>query len=222
MIALRERKRPSCRVLIGISGIPGSGKTTLAEAVVTRINTLHNKLNGSSGDAPATVIPMDGFHLYRSELAEMPDPATAIHRRGAAFTFAADRFHELLQDLASPISSDSSIVYAPSFDHAKKDPTERDIEISSSASIVVIEGLYLSLDREPWRSAASLMDELWFITVDREIARSRLIKRHVESGIVPDAEAAAHRVSSTDLLNADDILENRLPAQETISPPEQN
>lgn len=219
---MRQRKAPNQRVLIGVSGIPGSGKTTLAEAVVSRINTLHKKLNGNPTESPATVIPMDGFHLYRSELAAMPDPATAIHRRGAAFTFAADRFHELIQDLAELVNKGSGVVYAPSFDHAKKDPVERDIEISSNASIVVIEGLYLSLDREPWRSAAGLMDELWFITVDREIARSRLIKRHVESGIVPDAEAAAHRVSSTDLLNADDILENRLPAQEVISPPEQN
>lgn len=152
----------------------------------------------------------------------MPDPETAIHRRGAAFTFAADRFHELTKELATPLHGDSEVVYAPSFDHAKKDPIERDIEISSASSIVVIEGLYLSLDREPWRSAAELMDELWFITVDREVARTRLIKRHVESGIVPDLKAAAHRVSSTDLLNADDILENRLPAHETISPPEQN
>lgn len=132
-------------------------------------------------------------------------------------TFAADRFQDLVQHLAQPLNSESGTVYAPSFDHAKKDSVERDIEISPDATIVIIEGLYLSLDRESWRSAAGLMDELWFITIDCEIARSRLMERHVESGIVPDLETAAHRVSSTDLLNAVDILQNRLPAQEVIS-----
>src|SRR5205807_1884564 len=97
-----------------------------------------------------------------------------------------------------------------------KDPVEDDIAIHPDSRVLVFEGLYLSLDREPWKSAALLMDELWFIEVDREIARSRLIIRHVASGIVPDEEAARHRISSTDFLNADDILENRLVTQEII------
>ena len=159
---------------------------------------------------------MDGYHLPRAQLAAMPDPATAIHRRGAAFTFDADAFYELVQSLREPLKSDSQAVYAPSFDHAIKDPVTDDIAILPHSRVVIFEGLYLNLNRPPWNLAAVLMDESWFIEVDREIARARLVKRHVASGIVPDATAAKHRISSTDFLNADDIMENRLPVHELI------
>lgn len=159
---------------------------------------------------------MDGYHLSRAQLAAMPDPATAIHRRGAAFTFDAEGFYRLVQRLREPVIPSTPTIYVPSFDHAIKDPVADDIPIPPSAKIVIIEGLYLSLNREPWASAAALLDEIWFIDVDREIARARLIKRHVASGIVPDVAAAEHRIASTDFLNADDILQNRLPVQDVI------
>lgn len=159
---------------------------------------------------------MDGFHLYRSQLADMPNPEEAIHRRGAAFTFDAERFHRLVLSLREPLTDTTTTVYAPSFDHALKDPVENDIAVPREAGVIIFEGLYLSLDREPWRSAARLMDEIWFVDVDREIARGRLVKRHVASGIVPDEAAARHRVASTDFRNADDIIQNRLPVDECI------
>jgi hypothetical protein len=60
------------------------------------------------------------------------------------------------------------------------------------------------------------MDESWYIEVGREISRGRLVQRHMASGIVPDVAAAEHRISSTDFLNADGILENRLPLQQLV------
>lgn len=92
-----------------------------------------------------------------------------------------------------------------------------DIAILQNTRVVIFEGLYLSLDREPWGLAAALMDESWFVEVDREVARTRLVKRHIASGIVPDDVAAEHRISSTDFLNADDIVGNRLVVQEVIA-----
>lgn len=159
---------------------------------------------------------MDGYHFSRAHLAAMPDPATAIHRRGAAFTFDAEGFYQLVRRLREPLGPEATTICAPSFDHAVKDPVADGIAISPSTMVVIVEGNYLCLDREPWKSAARLLDELWFLEVDREVARSRLVKRHVASGICPDEEAARHRISSTDFLNADDILENRLPVDEVL------
>lgn len=212
-LGLCETKDSSSRILIGVSGIPGSGKTTLAAAVAARVNELANSKDSDF----AVSIPMDGYHLSRAQLAAMPDPETAIHRRGAAFTFDSDSFYKLVLSLREPLTPISPTVYAPSFDHAVKDPVANDISILPRSRVVIFEGLYLSLDREPWSLAAALMDESWFIDVDREIARGRLITRHVASGIVPDIAAAKHRIDSTDFLNADDILDNRLPAQEVIA-----
>lgn len=180
-----------------------------------RVNELEN--SNSDGEFKfAVCIPMDGYHLSRAQLAAMPDAATAIHRRGAAFTFDAEGFYRLVQRLREPLTANSPTVYAPSFDHAVKDPVADDIRIAPESKVVIFEGLYVNLNREPWSSAAALMDECWFVEVDREIARDRLVKRHVASGIVPDVAAAKHRISSTDFLNADDIENNRLPVQELI------
>lgn len=194
-----------------MSGIPGCGKTTLGGAVAARLNELEN-----ADSEFAVCIPMDGYHLPRAQLAAMPDPATAIHRRGAAFTFDGDGYYRLVQSLREPLTADSPTIYAPSFDHAIKDPVENDIPIRPESKVVIFEGLYLSLNREPWSQAAALVDESWFIDVDREVARSRLVKRHVASGIVPDAQAAEDRIRTTDFLNADDIMDNRLPVQEVL------
>lgn len=69
---------------------------------------------------------------------------------------------------------------------------------------------------EPWRSAVAFMDERWYIDVDREVARARLVKRRVAPGIVGDILAAEHRVSSMGFLHADDIVGHRLPAQKIV------
>ncbi|ELQ44814.1 hypothetical protein ACKVWC_000270 [Pyricularia oryzae] len=212
---------PTKRILIGIAGIPGAGKTTLARRVVDELKAIQLAEDGTADGEFVTDIPMDGYHLTRAQLAAMPDPEMAIHRRGAAFTFDGEGFLALLQKLSLPVEEDSGAqgtvtIYAPSFDHAVKDPVADSIPISPKTRIVIIEGNYLALDREPWKSAASLLDEIWFANVDREVARERLAKRHVEAGIVPDEEAARERIRTTDFLNADDIEQNLLPVSERV------
>ncbi|PWY96225.1 P-loop containing nucleoside triphosphate hydrolase protein [Aspergillus sclerotioniger CBS 115572] len=159
---------------------------------------------------------MDGFHLSRAQLAAMPNAAEAIHRRGAAFTFDGQGFFHLAQRLREPLSPGSSTICTPGFDHAIKDPVADEIPILPTSRVLIFEGNFPALDREPWRSAAGLMDEPWFIDVDREVARERLVKRHVIRGVTADEASARHRIASTDFLNADDILENRLPVQEIV------
>lgn len=62
--------------MVGLAGPPGAGKSTLAKEVVRRVNRLWPE-KASSFDAEvnppdvAIVLPMDGFHLYRSQLDAM-------------------------------------------------------------------------------------------------------------------------------------------------------
>jgi pantothenate kinase len=100
---------------------------------------------------------MDGYHYSRAHLSSMPNPEHAHARRGAAFTFDAPAFLSLVKRIRS---SSSETIYAPSFDHAKKDPVENEIELLPSSRIVVFEGNYLSLGKGEWREAAVVMDEL--------------------------------------------------------------
>ena len=146
----------------------------------------------------------------------MPDPTTAHARRGAAFTFDGASFLSLVRKLREPLLPESQTLYAPSFDHAVKDPVADDIAIPATTRIVVFEGNYLALDRGPWREAARLMDELWFVEVDFEVARGRLVRRHLAAGIAADEEEAQRRVTENDLVNGREIVEGRLDVQEVI------
>lgn len=159
---------------------------------------------------------MDGYHYYRTQLDAMPDPANAHSRRGAAFTFDGAAFLSLVQKVRQPLTPTSSTLYAPSFDHAVKDPKENDIAIEPTTRILIFEGNYLSLDKEPWKEAAALMDELWFVEVDFETARQRLVPRHVKAGIAASEEEANRRVSENDLVNGEEIVRDRLEVHEVV------
>ncbi|KAL8813367.1 MAG: hypothetical protein Q9223_000719 [Gallowayella weberi] len=160
---------------------------------------------------------MDGYHLSRAQLSAMPDPTTAHARRGAAFTYDDKAYLDLVKRLREPLCPESRTIYAPSFDHATKDPVENDIPISTTARIVVLEGNYLTLSKGLWKEAAGLMDELWFVHVAFDTARRRLVKRHVVAGITPNAEEANKRVTENDLVNGQEIVNDRLPVQEVVT-----
>ncbi|KAJ5176341.1 uncharacterized protein N7482_002218 [Penicillium canariense] len=208
------------RLMIAVSGIPGSGKTELASMMSKRINQIYASENQNQ-NPPFTPIaislPMDGYHLTRAQLAAMPDPAHAFARRGAAFTFDGHKFLRLVQALRIPLTPDMGPIYAPSFDHAVKDPVDDDIAIPPTVRVIFFEGNYLSLNKEPWDQVAGLMDELWFVDVNFEVARKRLIRRHVKAGIAADVDEADKRARENDLVNGKEIVDLRLPVQEVVS-----
>ncbi|KAG6003752.1 hypothetical protein E4U21_001755 [Claviceps maximensis] len=222
--------RPDQRLLIGIAGIPGSGKTTLSHILTQSLNDRASQAHPpppspphhhqpASPAPPAISIPMDGFHLPRQVLSAMPNPTEAHARRGAPFTFDAPKLLTLVRKLRAPIAlpSSSSNILAPSFDHAIKDPKEDDICVLPTHRIVILEGNYLALDQEVWRDGAKLLDELWFVEVDFEVARSRLRERHVRAGIVKTVDEGDKRAVENDLVNGEEIVRCRVAVHEMIS-----
>jgi pantothenate kinase len=139
----------------------------------------------------------------RAHLDTMPDPAEAHRRRGAAFTFDGEAYATFLASVRESIRADGLSILAPSFSHELKDPTPDAIAILPHHRIVIFEGLYVLLDVEPWRRAARMLDERWIVTVTRDTARRRLIKRYARRpGILrtPDgshtgtSRPASHRI----------------------------
>lgn len=178
------------RYLIAVSGIPGSGKTTL-------VNQLVREFNNDS----IAVVPMDGFHLPKSKL-----DAAMMARRGAYFTFDAP----LLLSFIKQLKTTESTVYAPSFDHTRGDPVEHDIPIEPRHRIVIVEGIYLHLKQPaPWNEIPLLFDEKWFIPISLEEARQRVAERHYKSHLVNSIEEGLQRFDNNDKLNAEFVLNNR-------------
>ncbi len=161
-------------------------------------------------------MPLDGYHLTRKQLSEMPNAEEAMFRRGAAFTFDAPSYLELVTQLRKPITPETPTIYAPSFDHAVKDPVPNDIAIPPTARIVMFEGLYTALDADGWRDAHALMDEVWRVDTDIETATQRVAKRNFAAGITATFDESLERTKASDMRNAREILDKQLPVQEVI------
>ncbi|CEL58381.1 Putative uridine kinase C227,14 OS=Schizosaccharomyces pombe (strain 972 / ATCC 24843) GN=SPAC227.14 PE=3 SV=1 [Rhizoctonia solani AG-1 IB] len=199
---------PERRLLVGICGIPSSGKTTLAKRIVEKIDLLE--------DGVAVLVGLDGWHYSRAELDKFDDVKEAYDRRGAAFTFDSSSYVKFVTTLRkSPSSSvtpppQASAIYAPTFDHALKDPTPNGQTILPSHRIVVIEGLYTFINTPEWRPAAEALDERWLIDVDIPEATRRLVQRHVVTGVAKDLEEANWRAENNDMPNGVWVLEHMM------------
>jgi uridine kinase len=147
-------KRP--RVLIGIAGAPGAGKTTLADALVARL-----------GGFPAAVhVPMDGFHLANVELARLGRTA----RKGAPDTFDPLGYAALLGRIAA-----GETVWAPGFERVLEQPIAQTIPVTAETRVVVSEGNYLLLDEPEWAAVRAWFDEVWFCMQEEAVRLDRLI-----------------------------------------------
>ncbi|PWN53695.1 P-loop containing nucleoside triphosphate hydrolase protein, partial [Violaceomyces palustris] len=202
---------PSKRILVGVCGVPGSGKSSLALHVARKINQLASEGRGEIGletSSPiAVVVGMDGWHYTRERLSTFPDPQHARDRRGAHFTFDAVAFSNFVERLRNDVPP-RSVHLAPSFSHSLKDPVEDDIEVSPGHRIVIVEGLYCNLSVGEWVRGARLFDERWVFEVDRQAAKERLRIRHVLTGVAKDDEEAIWRAENNDLPNGDYLLSN--------------
>jgi pantothenate kinase len=65
-----------------------------------------------------------------------------------------------------------------------------EIAIPAGAALVVVEGNYLLVDREPWDQVSSLLDESWFCVTAAEERLLRLVDRHTEHGRTREAATA--------------------------------
>lgn len=171
------------RVLVGLAGSPGAGKSTVGAALVERLGPT------------AVLLPMDGFHLPQAELVRLG----RRDRMGAPDTFDVDGFVAALEAVgavgaASRNRNSGVTVLAPGFDREIEEPVPDAIAIAPECSTVVVEGNYLLLDgsvegTRGWERVAPLLDVTVFLDVDRAVRIERLIARHIAFG--KSAEDAA-------------------------------
>lgn len=178
-------ERPG-RVVVGLAGPPGAGKSTLAARIV-------DEFNSDAADV-AALVPMDGFHLANSQLTRLGRRS----RKGAPDTFDAAGYLAALTRVRQAYLSDD--VYVPQFDRALEESIAAGLVVPAGTRLVVTEGNYLALDSDGFGGARELIDRLYFLACPDSQRRARLLTRHLEGG--RSLVAAEHWVGAVDESNA--------------------
>jgi len=186
------------RFIVAIAGPPGAGKSTLAAQLLGLLG---------KRSVRAKIIPMDGFHLDNSILAERG----ILDRKGAPDTFDANGFIQLIKSLANPESD----VAIPVFDRQLDTAIAGDDVVSLDDTILIVEGNYLLCKAPPWDAFQDLWDETIFINPGMNALEKRLVNRWLDYGL--NRDIAQKRALSNDIPNARFVLENSAPANIQIT-----
>ena len=175
------------RLVVGLAGAPGSGKSTLSERIETEL-VARGLLAGCA--------PMDGFHMSNAVLTEL----NRHGRKGAPDTFdvtgylaALDRVRGL-DEFGLPAE-----VLVPVYRRDLHEPVAAGTRVAGGG-VVLTEGNYLALESGGWEGARARIDLLVMLDVAQDELIRRLIARHKSFG--RSHVAAAHWVRAVDVPNA--------------------
>ncbi len=180
---------PDRRIVIGLTGPPGTGKSTVVAALAEALSP-HS----------VAVVPMDGFHLANVIIRGTP----LERRKGAIDTFDAAGYAHLLQRLHR---RDEAVVYAPSYERTLEEPVAAAIAVPRDVQIIITEGNYLLAPEHPWTTARAAMDQVWYLDTPDQLRVQRLTSRHIDFGKSP--ERAAAWVNDSDEINARIVADTR-------------
>lgn len=172
------------RNVLGMAGAPASGKSTLSVALLSELELSH--------PGAVVLVGMDAFHIGNRIL----DHRGLLGVKGAPHTFDVAGYVALLERLRRA----EETVYAPEFHRDIEDSLAHTVEIQPAVRLVITEGNYLLLPQEPWDRVRPLLDEAWFIHLDDEERRRRMLARHQRYG--HSAAEATARTYGSDEANA--------------------
>ncbi len=198
----RSELRPDRPVIIGLTGAPGSGKSTLSARLVDAFNRRGHR---------TVLVPQDGFHLSNAELSRFG----RSDRKGAPDTFDVGGFCTTLKR-AQQVRASGETVWCPKFHREIEESFAAEIAVEPTTEVIITEGNYLLFDQGGWEAVSSLLDTAWYIAASDDNDRvRRLIARHVSHGRT--LEQATEWVLRSDEANARIIEGTRHRAHQSLA-----
>lgn len=175
------------RLLVGVTGAPGSGKSVFAVL-------LREVMNRALSDRAmaAALCPLDGFHYPNAYLDshfttdEQGERIPLRVLKGLPETFDVQSFLDCLARV-----KDEPSVTVPRYDRRLHDSVEDGLRICPEDQVVLVEGNFLLLDRGLWAGVADLLDLSLFLVQPLEVVREAIIGRHILGGRSQE-DALAH------------------------------
>eukprot|EP00750_Incisomonas_marina_P020458 INCI4034.2.p1 GENE.INCI4034.2~~INCI4034.2.p1 ORF type:complete len:611 (-),score=84.96 INCI4034.2:1844-3676(-) len=206
------------RLLVGLGGAGGSGKSVTCALLAQVVNALHRMMRGSpdAGAAPATTselctaVSMDAYHFTNDYLLSQPigtqgKTLKSVKGRPETFNVAA-----LVNDLRR--LAEGGQVLMPVYDRCLHDPVQEVHAVKLAHRLVLVEGLYVGVyaqqshvgnNREEeialrkylgdWSAVQSILDVTAYLQVPESVAVRRLLRRKTtQANPKPRKEILAH------------------------------
>jgi len=182
------------RMLLGLAGPGGAGKTTLAQLLALALN------DGTPEEVPrCVVLGMDAYHHRTAHLEShtVRDPESgeqvplkSIKGRPPSFDTAA-----FVADLRRLREGREEPLALPEYDRGLHEPVDGRVVVGPEVEVVLVEGLFLLHEEGPWAEVGPLLDGSVMVAMTQEACRQRLLARQTAAGRDPEAVAAQyHRV----------------------------
>lgn len=202
-VRLYQSKKKT-RVIVGIAGPAGSGKSVITEIFheIAKQRPLPFRLE---------TVGIDAFH-YPNEflLANTSDGEPLKNHKGRFDTYDVQKLVETLT-----LFSLGNSVSFPLYSRKTHDPVEGAIVIKKGEPVLlVVEGLWLLYDKNGWDKVGKLLDSSIFVEADKERVRSGVLDRHVRGGRT--TQNAAEYYEENEAKNFDLIMKTKNKANRII------
>ncbi|MHC4675517.1 MAG: nucleoside/nucleotide kinase family protein [Planctomycetota bacterium] len=187
------------RIIAGLAGIPGSGKSTFT-ATLARI------AQAVLQPKRLVVAGMDGWHWPNTVLDQRTIADSAGNqiplreRKGCPQSFDTD----VLADAVKQLQQSQHYIKLPVYDRQQHEPVPEHLIVEPQTGIVLVEGNYLLCSTPPWHKISSQLNPKLFLVCDPDIARRRIIERHIRGGSTP--QQAQDKYQINDRANTEIVL----------------
>jgi pantothenate kinase len=187
------------RVVAGLAGIPGSGKSTFAAILRHLATTL-------IGMDHLAVVALDGWHWNnliheRKRIRDVDGRMVPLkERKGCTESFNAPVYAEYLRRLNDP----QATLSIPVYDRTLHEPVPDAMTVTPASRLILAEGNYLVSQARPWDEVFEAIGPRFYLACDPEVAKDRVIARHVRGGCSLDQ--ARDRIDRNDEHNMRFVL----------------